>query len=739
MKELFVSFLVIMAFGFIVVANAEKEDNFYELEEITVTGTRGERDSYEIPRGISIATEDEIFKRNSITAADILREEIGVQVQKTSYGHGSPIMRGLTGYHTLILIDGVRLNNSTFRSGPNQYMATIDPGQINRIEVLRGPGSALYGSAALGGVINVITKSPIKTYEAFSISPYIFTSFSSADRGKIGRIELSGKYKLFDFIAGTTYKDIGDVRPGKGNDIQLPNKKLLITSQSQPKNLPEGAWLVDIESPTGWKERNGDMKLGFKLSDNQNLKLTYQIVRQQDVPRYDKLATKEYDIFLFNPQNRDLAYLNYTAKEIIPFINNLQASLSYHKQEEGQEQQKTGSSSFKEISDITDTLGLSLQMTSLFGEKQKITYGGEFYYDTVDSSESTTDLKTGAKKEKSWGTFPDDSKFWDLNAYLQDEIKILDNFEVSVAGRYTRFNTEADLGIRDPAFGQFQSSGDAITGSLGMIYGITKNLNLMLNLAQAFRTPSLNDTTAVTVTNEGIDAPSPDLGSEYGNGLDLGMKFRTRYFSGSAIYYFSRISGLVTRVSVDEAYADKEMPKLYSDLQESHPGVPIFVKDNIEKAIVQGVEMGINAPIHVVPDVSVYGNLSITRGRDIDNDEPIRREQPTNGLLGIRWDSSKFGLWIDFFSRFAAKQDRLSSGDIRDPRIPGKEIDPKKEDPWAYTPGWFTLNIRTGLNASTQTRIVMAVENITDKRYREHGSGVNNPGRNFIVSADQRF
>lgn len=721
------------------IAFAGSSEEVYTLEEITVTGTRGEKDVFETSRAISVVTEEEIAQRSPVTLPDILREEAGVQVQKTTYGQGSPIIRGLTGYHTLILIDGVRLNNSTFRSGPNQYAATIDPGQIERVEIVRGPGSTLYGSSALGGVINTITRTPVIFPEELFIKPHISTRFSSADSAKIFRLGLSGGYDKLGFIVGGSYKDVGDIQPGKGRDIQLPGKKFLLTGETDPENLPEGAWLVDKESPTGWQESDGDLILNYSISDTQDVKVAYQLVRQQDVPRYDKLATREYDLFLFDPQNRDLAYANYTARKIAPFFDLLQLSASYHRQEEGQKQQKAKSSSLKETSDVVNTFGLSLQLTSLLGERQKLTYGGEFYSDAVDSKQTNTNLDTGEKETSAWGRFPDGSTFWDVNAYLQDEVRILDNLEITLAGRYTRFNTQADLSLKDPAFGEFETSGDAVTGSLGLVYGITGNLNFVFNAGQAFRAPSLNDTTAVEVTNEGIDAPSPDLGSERSTGIDAGFKARFGNISGSVIYFYTMIDGLVTRVPVGEAYAGKELPKLYRDLQDTYEGMDIFVKDNISEANIQGIELDARALITYIEGVSAYGNLTFTRGYDVDGDQPIRREQPLNGLLGVRWDERKGRFWAEFYSRFADKQDRLSSGDRRDPRIPGLTRDPRADDLRAYTPGWFTLNLRTGINLDNWPRLTLGVENIANKRYREHGSGVDGPGINLIANVDYRF
>ncbi|MFC1718425.1 TonB-dependent receptor plug domain-containing protein [Candidatus Poribacteria bacterium] len=717
---------------------AETEENAHVLEEITVTATRRERDSFEVPRAASVATGEEIMRRMPVNTVDILREEAGVQSQKTTYGQGSPIIRGMTGYHTLLLIDGVRLNNSTFRSGPNQYMATVAPEQIERMEVVRGPGSVLYGSSAMGGIINTITKTPLQLPPGLSIHPHLFTRLSSADNGKTVRLGFSGGYDRLSFVAGGSYKDVGDIQPGKGFDIQLDNKKFLLTSEDDPE-IPAGARLVDKEEPTGWTESDGDVKINYRLSDNHDVKLAYQMVRQENVPRYDKLATGEYDIYFFDPQNRDLVYGNFTARNVSPWLDAMQISLSYHRQEEGQRQHRTGSPSLKETSDIVNTVGLSLQLTSLLGSRQKLTYGGEFYHDSVESEKITTYLDTGNKETSTWGRFPDGSTFWDMNAYIQDEISVLDNLEMTLAGRYTRFSTEADLSLKDPSFGKFESSSDALTGSLGMVYGITESLNFVFNVGQGFRAPSLNDTTAVEVTNEGIDAPSPDLGSERSTGIDVGFKTRLRNFFGSITYYYTFVDGLMTRVPVEEVYAGKLMPELYSDIQDAYADTDVFVKDNIDEVNIQGVELDASAIIPYLPGVSAYGNLTYTRGHDVDNDQPIRREQPLNGLFGLCWDEAGGRFWAELYSRFADKQDRLSSGDRRDPRIPGLIRGSDEDDPRAGTPGWLTLNFRTGMDLGNWPRLIVGVENITDKRYREHGSGVNGAGTNFVVSMDHEF
>ncbi|HLA05451.1 MAG TPA: TonB-dependent receptor plug domain-containing protein, partial [Syntrophales bacterium] len=179
------------------------------LDEIVVTATRSEEDIFKVPYSADIVTAEDIQERQlSRTLPEALKKIPGVMVQKTSFGQGSPYIRGFTGYNTLFLIDGIRLNNSVFRSGPNQYANTIDPLTIERMEVVKGPSSVLYGSDAIGGTVNVFTTNPGPNENK------IFYRFSSAEESNSGRLQLSGNMGNLWAIAGVSLKDYGDLNAG---------------------------------------------------------------------------------------------------------------------------------------------------------------------------------------------------------------------------------------------------------------------------------------------------------------------------------------------------------------------------------------------------------------------------------------------------------------------------------------------------------------------------------------------
>jgi hemoglobin/transferrin/lactoferrin receptor protein len=139
--------------------SSENTADAYDLDEIIVTASRRSEKVFAVPYTANVQDARELIENRQVrTLVDAMRELPGVMVQKTGHGQGSPYIRGFTGLRTLFLIDGIRLNNSTFREGPNQYWNTVDPFSVQRLEVVKGPSSVLHGSDAIGGTVNAITR-----------------------------------------------------------------------------------------------------------------------------------------------------------------------------------------------------------------------------------------------------------------------------------------------------------------------------------------------------------------------------------------------------------------------------------------------------------------------------------------------------------------------------------------------------------------------------------------------------
>ena len=738
-----------------------------ELEEVTVI-SHVEKDTFNTPNAVAVVDREQIERMNAPTTPRILRETVGVWAQQTTSGQGSPMLRGLTGYQAFLSMDGVRLNNSTFRSGPNQYLATVSPDSLNRVEVLRGAGSMLYGTGAMGGVISMFTKDLIldDATEEWQIHSRAFGKYASGASERVGRVEITGTQKRLGFSVGASARRFGDINPGRGYDLHYKNRKFEIVSD-KPKGVQvlsrattevPDRWLVENEAPLGWEANDADAKLSYKLTDTSTVNLAYQLWRQPQTPRYDKIAPREFDEFFFQPQNRDLFYATYLSKPAAAAIDKLQFITSFHRQEEGRNEVQRDAEERRERSDIVSTVGLSAQAVSSVLPMQRVVAGGEFYFDTIVSQTVKTNLVTGAESvDDKKARFIDGSQFWDANFYLQDEVRLHKLLELTLGGRFTLYNTNADLSVRSDQFSDFNESGSALTYSAGLVASVIEGLNIVANYSTAFRAPSLNDTTAVEVTNEGIDSPSPDLESETAWTAEGGFKARFPMFSGSLTVFHGIVKDLVTRVPVEEAYAGQSLPSLIREIQQNNPGIDVYVFDNVDEVQIQGVEVAGMVPIPGQKSLSVYGNAMFTRGEvltinagDPNPDNPwearMRREPPLNGIFGVRWEPPAQRFWTEFFVRGSAAQNRLNRSDIRDPRIPGTtrdtgevEFDSSGAAVGEGSPGWVTLNLRGGVQVTEYNRLTVALENLLDKRYREHGSGINAPGFNVIVNLDNRF
>ena len=197
------------------------------------------------------------------------------------------------------------------------------------------------------------------------------------------------------------------------------------------------------------------------------------------------------------------------------------------------------------------------------------------------------------------------------------------------------------------------------------------------------------------------------------------------------------------------------MPQIYNRSQTTNSDVAVFGQESIDEAKIRGFEFTGFSETHegwyMCGNLAwTNGQVTVLKGKDPDPNKPwearIRREPPLNGLLGVRWEGAQHGLWAEFFVRGAVKQNRLSRGDIRDPRIPAFTRDPAEvtfdadgRAVDAGTPGWFTLNLRGGVQVAQKTRLMWGIENLLNRRYREHGSGVDAPGFNLILSLDTQL
>jgi len=656
-----------------------------EMERVTVTAHRRSESEFRTQKAVSVEDEVAIDNRSASSTADALREMPGILIQKTTAGHGAPIIRGLIGNDILLLYNGVRLNRPTIRPGGNQYLNTVDAEALQRIEVVRGPGSVLYGSDAIGGMVNMITHPPAFTGGEFVLRPKFSTRYTSADNGRTVHLGLQAAGARFSAQAGVTARSIGNLDPGG----EIP-----------------------VHDPTGYDDLGIHVITAFRLSEQQTIRADLLHVRQSEVPRYDQYASGNFETYLYEPQDRFLGMVEYTHRNPLPWLSTLEWNLSYQREHEGRLQRTTGSSTLVTDDDILNTIGTFLQCTALTSPRHTLRWGLEYYHDTVQSArtESTPDTSFATR-----GAFPDGASYSQFGVFFSDNFTPGPATDITVGIRMSRIGLDAR--IEDPTghIVPHEDSFQNLTGNIGISHRLKPWLNLVGTISRGFRAPNFNDTVVLKVSNSGVDVPSPGLTPENSTNFELGAKIE---WNGSDIetwVYRTSIRDLIVRTAGlyrGESWIDMNGNGLEDE------GEQFQKKINSARAYIQGAEFQGRWALR--PEWTLRTNLFVTYGENITAAEPMRRIPPLMGLLGIIWQREEMS--AEIFLRAAADQRRLSADDIADTRI----------DPGG-TPGWSDWNLR-GSRGFGPVRLSVTLGNIFDHAYREHGSGVYNPGRHVVVS-----
>ncbi|MBN1596366.1 TonB-dependent receptor, partial [candidate division FCPU426 bacterium] len=548
----------------------EKPRQTFWLEETVVTvvtATKSEANIMDIPQFVTVVDSQDIFQAQASFTPDLLSREPGLMIQKTNYGGGVPFLRGMTGKQILLLIDGVRLNNSLYRYGPHQYLNTIDPDQIDRIEVIHGPGSLFYGSDALGGVINIITKKQQDFSKPLSLNARGHVRFGSADRQGVGRLALAGNAGNLGCALGGTYKDFNDLRGGRETGLQVP---------------------------TAYTEKDYDAKINYQLSDDQEIILAQQTVFQHHVPKTSEVTLGGKYKYNYEPQERSLTYAEFRAQKPLPLLETLRINLSYGRQQEGEEVVANPLAPNNETRERNgaDTLGAFLHLTTAIGQSNMLSYGAEYYRDLISSSKHQYDWATGAvSKIKS--AFPDHAAYGLLGCYLQDKIRLLHNLSFLAGVRYSRTTAEGNL--PDP------DTGDAIrltldtenfSGSIGTVFSLSNAISLTADVAQGFRAPNMED--FFGKVDFATEIPNPNLQSEKVLNYELGCKVGFARWHASVCAYVSDYTDLINRGTIMVEGEQK------------------YQRQNLDRARILGAELA--ATYYFTQNLSAYANCAYTFG-----------------------------------------------------------------------------------------------------------------------------
>ncbi len=654
--------------------------------EIIVTAQRFESQSFDAPQAVSVLSQNHIRQTAPRSTPELLMGTTGVFVQKTNHGGGSPIVRGLMGNQVLLMMDGIRLNNATYRYGPNQYLATVDPLLLERVEVTRGSGSVLYGSDALGGVVQLISKTPSLTPGPSpkerggksSLGGAFFGKWMSAGMERTGRGEVRASTQKVAFLGGFSAKNFGDLLAGGD---------------------------LGFQSPSAYQERAGDAKILVKTSHRSLLTASYQHLYQYDVPVYYRVVQDNYLKYSFIPQARTLAYLRWEKYSDHKWLQSVRFTASLNRSVEGVVNQRNKATTINRQKDVVNTYGGIVEVHSQPTNYWNIHSGAEYYFDRVNSTASTLNLQTQAVTAKR-GYFADGSTMGNASVFTSHTVDWR-KFQFSGGLRFNAIT----LNVRDEAVGNPRISPSALVGHFATTYQLHPNHHLIAATNTGFRSPNLDDVSKLgNVEANVFEVPNANLSPEKTFTLEAGYKFRTNRLSGSLMAFRTNLTNQIVRVE-----SSFQGETVYQNAR-------VYTKTNAAESLLHGGEA--EAEVKIMAALVAFGSLTYTYGQDLAKAEPMRRIPPLFGRLGLRSNHKGFSGRAEYI--FAGKQDRLAGGDKSDIRISSRLDN-------GATPAWNVLNIYAGYSYRKYS-LNTGVQNLLNQAYRMHGSGVDGVGRSLWIA-----
>lgn len=660
----------------------------------TVVGTRSRRSIVREHRAVTVIDAEALAEAAPRSTPEALHLVPGVSVQHTNYAGGAPFIRGRVGQQVLVLVDGFRMNTSIMRSGPNQYLKTVDPNALGRIEVLRGAGSVLYGSDAIGGVVSLSTKAPA----GGDPSGLVHLRGATFDESASGRAELDtglGSSRVLVGIGGARHGDLRGAGP-------LPLAEVPI--------YDDGTQLF-----TGYEELAGDARVITPLGDGGELTTAFVGYHQFDAPRTDKCRPDPLECRWFDEQFYDLAYLRY--RDDLPTIEELDLGAMVAFTHERRRRHREERDRIERELDQVLTVGLTARgsaPTIALGEAAlRISAGVEGYFDRLASEAERETISTGEISIQERGKYLGGSSYLTTAAWTFGELRISEDLS-AIAGLRAQLVRAGVAGDPDTGRAAFDQTSLVPVASAGVRVRLTDWLHAVGNVDQGFRAPNLDDLTARSDEGPGFQLANPDLEPEESITFEAGLQVDHPRIAGAMYGYQTFIDGFITR---DAAVCPPEL------VDQCGMAENVFALVNAEGARVEGVEAAFQ--VRLPAGVSVFATATFTRAsRELGDGmtQPESKIPPLSGRAGVRFDFGDGRWFVESLADWAIRQDRLSPADIADARIPP-----------GGTPGYGVAHVRAG-GRHGRLRGTLRLENVTSTAYRVHGSGIDGPAFGVILS-----
>ena len=707
-------------------------ENVIKLDEFVITGNRSEEKRSDLPNKIEVIQAKDIAFQNPQNTGIMLEQGGNVFVQTSQLGGGSPVIRGFEANKVLLIVDGIRMNNAIYRAGHLQNAITVDPFGLASTEILYGPGSTIYGSDALGGVINFITKDPtLSTTGKTEVHGSLLGRFSSANTEKTGGINLNLGWKKLAVLLNFSYSDFGDLREGKVRNPAYGTfgERLFYADRVNDMDVTVANDKPWIQKGSAYSQYNFLGKVLFQPSVHSKYILNVQYSNSSDIPRYDRLtemkndSTMKYAEWYYGPQFRFLGSLKaeYNLNGVI--FDHASFIVGYQYVKEDRIQRDFGGSKKKYNLETVGVFSVNADFDKKIASRDKLYYGIEMDYNKVGSDAYNENINTGKITYDRATRFPDQkANMMYLSSFLSNNWKISKVLEFSQGIRFNYVTLNAaysDTMVKiasipfDPNISQKNA---ALNGYLGLVATPGKDWKFSLLGSTGFRAPNMDDLTKINVVEaQTIVVPNPDLKPEYSYNVELTVaktilgKVR---LEGTAFYNWLKNAQVIRPF----AYNGKDSISIDGTMYQTLAPV------NTGNAYICGLQGSILA--QVTRSFSILSNLTYTYGYDVTASLPLDHIPPVFGMTSFRLELKKFkGDFYVMYNGWKRISQYSNSGEDNEQYATSYGM-----------PSWYTLNLKLSYQIERHVNIELGMENILDENYRKFSSGISSPGRNIIVA-----
>ncbi len=710
-------------FGFVV----SLKRKIWMLDEFVISASKWEQNIREIPNKIKILRNIDISFNNPQTAADLLAGSNEVFIQKSQLGGGSPMIRGFSTSSILLVVDGVRMNNAIYRSGNLQNVISLDPHIIQNIEVIFGPGSVVYGSDALGGVMDFHTKRALlSTGEKKHFSLNAFTRYSSANKENTGHLDFNLGSEKWASLTSISFSKYDDLKMGtiKNPDYQRYEYVKRINNVDSVFKNPD----PNIQKFSGYRQINLTQKIRFRPNEHLDMNYSFHLSGLSDVPRYDRLIQYEndhpiYAEWYYGPQKWTMHSINARYNNPNPLFDALQFTVAYQEYEESRHDRKFGETEIRHRTEKVNAFTMNLDMDKKINERQDFYYGFEIVLNDVISTAENENILTAIFLPEAT-RYPDgDNKYRTAALYYSYKNNFNDLFTLNTGIRLNYINlssTLIDNSFYNFPYDNISLNTMAFNGSAGLVYRPDEKWQVNLNISSGFRAPNIDDVAKIFDSEPGsVIVPNNNLKPEYAYNIDLGFvrNFRDKFHFELTGFYTLLRNAMVRR---DFAFNQQDSI-MYDGLLSNVQAVV-----NASSATLYGLNLNINAEIQ--KNFSFKTNLSYTFGQDFE-DIPLRHVAPLFGSTHVIFNNQL--LQVDLYANYNGEKPFDKIAPSEQSKTYMYAVDDNGNP---YSPAWYTLNLKTSYTWNKHFIIFAGIENILDHRYRPYSSGIVAPGRNFTIS-----